>query len=219
MQTSPEEAVQTTFTMAGYPVGQQVNLTAAGSCHLQGGSSRIPASIGNIHEEAVVLNYALSGTQSNSFIHMFSYSNVFQVTFQMCGLKYCETLITRNVKKKVKEKHDFYSVCFIQGFCIKFLDLTWDIFIDTAIIQQICHYQTYNVPLLQLIKYHNYQRYQYRLLCPARKEAEQNNSEQYVTVFTRKPLVLLVCVHVCACVCVEVKCCNKGIFLCTLLNY
>lgn len=33
----------------------------------------------------------------------------------------------------------------------------------------VYHYQTYNVPLLQFIKYHSYQRYQYRLLGPAEK--------------------------------------------------
>lgn len=128
----------------------------------------------------------------------------------------------------------FSSACFIQGFCIKFIDLTLGIFIDTAIIQQICHYQTYNVPLLQFIKYHSYQRYQYRLLSPAKKSRITNNSEQYLTLQKTAGVCMILtlfvvcaCVRVCLCatmnvsmcVCVCIKCGNEGIYLCTLLNY
>lgn len=33
-QTSAAEAVETTFTMAGYPAGHRAMLTSTGSCHL-----------------------------------------------------------------------------------------------------------------------------------------------------------------------------------------
>lgn len=49
----------------------------------------------------------------------------------------------------------------------------------------------YNVPLLQFIKYHNCQRYQYRLLGPAEKSRINSNSEQHITVSVRQLLVFL----------------------------
>lgn len=99
---------------------------------------------------------------------------------------------------------DFSSACFIQGFCIKFINLTLDIFIDTTILQQICHYQTYNVPLLQSIKY---QRYQYRLLSPAEKQnilcRITNNNEQYFIVpFFQKTAGVVMVLTLCVCMCV-----------------
>lgn len=86
---------------------------------------------------------------------------------------------------KVKSSTSLVLCVFYSEFCIKFNALTLDIFIDTAIIQQICHYQTYTVPLLQVIKYHSYQRYQYRLLGPAEKAEQPTNSEQYLNAFVK----------------------------------
>lgn len=56
VQTSAAEAVQTTFTMAGYPAGHGATLTSTGSCHLLGGSEDSSVHWGEFHEEVVVLS-------------------------------------------------------------------------------------------------------------------------------------------------------------------
>lgn len=77
-------------------------------------------------------------------------------------------------------------------------------------------------PLLQVIKYHSYQRYQYRLLGPAEKAEQPTNREQYLNAFVKNcwccyDINTVWCV--CMCVSVSVKCGNEGIYLCTLLIY
>lgn len=54
VQTSAAEAVETTFTMAGYPAGHRAMLTSTGSCHLLGGSedSRVHGG-GGVHKNVV----------------------------------------------------------------------------------------------------------------------------------------------------------------------
>lgn len=49
------EAVETTFTMAGYPAGHRAMLTSTGSCHLLGGSEDSSVHWRRCYEGAVVL--------------------------------------------------------------------------------------------------------------------------------------------------------------------
>lgn len=51
---SAVQAVKTTFTMAGYPVGHRAALTSTGSCHLLGGSEDSSVHWRSFSEEAVV---------------------------------------------------------------------------------------------------------------------------------------------------------------------